>query len=314
MASPLPVREPGDLGPAAIERIAEGATPSLDPALLDRLAASRRATVQALQEAGAVSGAVYGVSTGLGAQAHLPVDVPAQEGFQDDLMLARSVGSAPWLGRREVRATLATRLRTLLEPEAGASPALASVLVDVLRADLHPAVPATGNGAAGEIIPLAHLGGFLTGRGQGLDRSGHPRRADDLLREAGLAPYSFGTKEGVAFLQGVPVATAQAVLLGADARLLAQQSLAVAAAEIATVRAPREPYDATLARADADLHRVLEVLRALAGEDAGGRMLQAPVSFRVVGPAIAALVRSLTSLEGAVGRTLAGVSTSPGPF
>ena len=225
-------------------------------------------------------------------------------------MLARAVGTAPWLDGRSARAAVATRLRTLLEEESGVSPALAQALVDLLAADLHPAVPATGNGAAGEIIPLAHLGGFLTGLGDGVAPGG-AAPAEVLLRDAGLTPYAFGAKEGVAFLQGVPVASAEAVLLGADARLLASQVPTVAAGELVLTRAPRDPYAAPLARGDADLGRVLGVLRDLTGDEPAPRMLQAPVSFRVVGPAVAHLLRTLDQLDAAVGRALSGVSTSP---
>jgi histidine ammonia-lyase len=176
---------------------------------------------------------------------------------------------------------------------------------------VHPAVPAQGNGAAGEIIPLAHLGGFLSGRGEGVDIPGGTRAAADLLNEAGLEPYVFGPKEGVAFLQGVPVAAAQALLLAERVRLLAAQQLAVAAAEIARVRAPRAPYDASLGRGDAELAHVLTALRALVGDEPSPRMLQAPVSFRVVGPALAHLLRCASLLDEAVERALSGVSTSP---
>jgi histidine ammonia-lyase len=210
------------------------------------------------------------------------------------------------MDRREARATVAARLRTLLEPEVGVSPDLAQALVAVLDAGLHPAVPVTGYGAAGEIIPLAHLGGFLTGYGEGVDG-----RASDLLTGAGLASYTFRAKEGVAFLQGVPASAAQAALLAADAHVLAGQQLAVAAAEIARVRAPRDPYDAALTRGDAELDLVHACLRALAGAEDRPRMLQAPVSFRVVGPGLAHLLRTLTQLDRAVERALGGVTTSP---
>ena len=113
----IPVETPADLGPAAILAVADGAEIELSPRLMRRLAASRGDTVLALAE----NGPVYGVTTGLGSQAHLAVAAVDQPAFQDDLMLARSVGTGPWLGRREVRATLAARLRTLLEPEVGAS-------------------------------------------------------------------------------------------------------------------------------------------------------------------------------------------------
>ena len=301
------VDQPTDLGPAAIRAVADGAGVGLAPALLDRLAASRAATLDAL-EAG---GPVYGVTTGLGLQSHVAVGTTVQPAYQDDLMLARSVGGAPWLDHRTARAVLATRLRTLLDPEAGASPDLARTLVALLDADVAPAVPAHGNGAAGEIIPLAHLGALLTGAGDARDAAGATVPAAEALARAGVAPYAFGAKEGVAFLQGVPVATARALLLVHDARLAAVQSLVVTAAELALVRAPRDPYAAALARGDDVLGRVHATLRDLAGEQPAPRMLQAPVSFRVTGPAVAHLLRAADALEGAARRALDGVTTSP---
>jgi histidine ammonia-lyase len=303
----LVVRTPSDLGPDAVLAVAGGARLRLSPDLLDTLAASHAATLEAL----AGAGPVYGVTTGMGRLSGVGVAAEEQDGYQDDLMLARAVGTAPWLDARSVRAATVTRLRTLLEPEAGVSPALAQALVAVLDADLHPAVPATAHGAAGEILALAHLGGFLTGSGQGLDAHGTLVDAPRLLSGAGLAPYRFAAKEGVAFLQGTPVAAALAVLVGADARVLAAQQLAVVAAEVALVRAPRGPYDPALARGDAELSRVHAALLDLAGDGSSPRMLQAPVSFRVAGPALARLLRSVGHLGEAVDRALHVVSTSP---
>lgn len=297
----------GDLDPAAVVAVADGARLELGAGLLASLAVSRRQTLESLDAAGPV----YGVSTGMGAHSHLSVGAADRATYQDDLMLARSVGTAPWLDRRTTRAVIATRLRTLLDPETGVSPALALALVALLEADLHPAVPAEANGAAGEIIPLAHLGGALTGTGDVVGPDGELLPAADQLRRVGLAPYAFAAKEGVAFLQGVPAATARAVLLAEDVRLLAAQTLAVAAAEIAVVRAPRDPYDAALVRGDDLLGVVHAALRDLAGDEAAPRMLQAPVSFRVTGPTVTHLLRCVGHLDEAVQRSLAAVSTSP---
>jgi histidine ammonia-lyase len=301
------VGSPEDLGPEAVLAVADGAAVVLSAGLLERLEQSRQVTLAALADAGPV----YGVTTGMGLHSNLAVGTAERPGYQDDLVLARSVGGPPWLDRRTARAVLATRLRTLLDAEAGASPGLARALVTVLGADLHPAVPATANGAAGEIIALAHLGGLLTGTGDALDADGGLLRADEALRRAGVAPYAFGAKEGVAFLQGVPVATARAVLLAADVRVLAAQVLAVAAAEVAVVRAPRDPYDARLVRGDDLLADVHARLLHLAGPETSPRALQAPVSFRVTGPAVSHLLRTVAHLEDAVHRALTGVTTSP---
>jgi histidine ammonia-lyase len=301
------VAAPTDLDPSAVVRVADGEGVTLADELLAGLAASREETLDAL----ATGAAVYGVTTGMGSQAHLAVGATDRPAFQGDLMLARSVGGPPWLDRRTLRAAIAVRLRTLLEPEAGVSPGLCVALASLLDADVAAAVPASGYGAAGEIIPLAHLGGFLSGTGDGLTTSGAAAPATGLLRDAGLTPYTFEAKEGVAFLQGAPVATAWALLLAADARLLQAQQLVVAAAEVVTVRAPRDPYHPALGRGDSQLSALLTVLRALTGEEPSPRMLQAPVSFRVVGPALAHVSRTVTHLDDAVDRALTGVTTSP---
>jgi histidine ammonia-lyase len=276
------VSAPDGLDADAVLRVADGEDLALDDALLASLDAARSEVLAALEG----SGPVYGVTTGMGLLSHVAVGSGDQRGYQDDLMLARAVGAEPWLDPRTTRAVIAVRLRTLLDPEVGTSPALARALVGLLDRD-DVRVPSRGNGAAGEIIPLAHLGLALR------------------------ASYSFGVKEGVAFLQGVPVATARAVLLAADARLLAAQALVAAAGTVALARAPRDPYEAALARGDDLLRRVHAVLRDLVGDEDAPRMLQAPVSFRVAGPATAALLRAVDALDAAVARALTGVTTSP---
>jgi histidine ammonia-lyase len=77
------------------------------------------------------------------------------------------------------------------------------------------------------------------------------------------------------------------------------------------VRAPRDPYDASSGRGDDELARVLAALRRLAGPEPEPRVLQAPVSFRVVGPALAHLLRTVGHLDDALARGLRAVSTSP---
>ena len=135
--------------------------------------------------------------------------------------------------------------------------------------------------------------------------------ATEALAGAGIAPYKLRTKEGVAFLQGVPVATARAVLVADDARLAAAQHLAVTAAEVALTRAPRDPYDAGAARGD-DLPGT--VLAPCCG---ARRRRAAPAHAPVAGvlPGHRSrgrhLLRVTGQLDEAVGRALSGVTTSP---
>jgi len=299
------IRRPADLSAAVIAAVAYAGQPVvLAPELLDALAASRRDTLDDL----AADRPVYGVNTGMGALAGVRLDPAAQARQQNTLMIGRSVGSAPWLSRREARALLAARLRTLLHPAAGVSPELCQFLVAVLDAGVVPAIPRRG-GAAGEIIPLAHAGAALIGAGQVLSPSGEAVDAAPALAAAGLAPRPFEAKEGVAFLEGVPGLTGLAVLAATDTRTLLDQVLFAAAAAHAVIGASGDPLHPALADS-AELDAVLTGMRGLLG---GGtaRRLQAPVSFRVTAPALAVALRAVAGLEAATERALTAVTDSP---
>jgi histidine ammonia-lyase len=301
------IERPEQLDRGVIERLARGTTQVvLDPELVAELAANRRAVLTDLDG----DQPVYGVNTGMGAQAGIRLDGTAREQHQNTLMAGRAVGSAPWLRRDEARALLAVRLRTLLHPAAGVAPSLAQYLIDLLDADVVPAIPLRGGGAAGEIIPLAHAGAVLLGTGQALDTAGHAVDAGPALAAAGLSPRSFGAKEGVAFLEGVPGLTGLAILGGRAARALAAQVVVVSAAAHAVVHASRDPLHPALADSD-ELRAVLATMRALYRDGGPSGALQAPVSFRVTAPAVAVAIRAAGALEAAADRALSAITDSP---
>ena len=300
-----------DLDPVGIRSVALGREIRIAEPLVASLAAIREAALAALQS----PGPVYGVSTGMGDQSRLALDPADRQGHQGRLMLGRAVGSPPWLTRRQARAALAVRLRTFLNGDAAVSAGLCEQLAALLNADVVPAVPSTGLGAAGEIIALAHLGALVTGSGSALDPDGVTARpAVRALAAAGLAPYPLAVKEGVALLEGVPTTSALAILASGRARQLADRATAVAGTGIAVTRAHRDPYSALLARGDAELTTALERIREIAGVDPQPRSLQAPLSFRVLGPALAHLDRCTSALDAAVERALSGVTDSPAFF
>ncbi|MGI8723242.1 MAG: aromatic amino acid ammonia-lyase [Geodermatophilaceae bacterium] len=297
-----------DLGPVQIRSVANGRQIRIAEPLAERIAAIRAAAVSRLES----SGPVYGVTTGMGDQSRFVLDPADRERHQATLMLGRAVGSWPWLSRRQARAALAVRLRTLLNGDAGVSIGLCQHLAALLNADVVPAIPATGLGSAGEIIALAHLGALVTGSGSALSPDGVTARpAHEALGAAGLSPFPLAVKEGVALLEGIPTTSALAVLASERARQLADWAAVVAGTGIAVIGASRDPYSPLLARGDAALAAALERIRAVAGADPAPRALQAPLSFRVLGPALAHLDRCSTALDAAVARALGGVTDSP---
>lgn len=308
MSGELVVTEPRDLDPAGIVEVAIGRPIRIAEPLAASISAIRESALWVLES----PVPVYGVTTGMGDQSRLTLDPTARQAHQETLMLGRAVGSAPWLTRPQARAALAARLRTFLNGDAAVSAELCEQLATLLNADVIPAIPSTGLGATGEIIALAHLGGLITGSGSALAADGVTAQpATAALADAGLRPYPLGVKEGVALLEGVPTTSALAILAAERARQLADRAAVVGAIGIAVTASNRDPYSPLLARDDPALATALARILDAAGPDPEPRSLQAPVSFRVLGPALAHLDRCGYALDAAIERGLGGVTDSP---
>jgi histidine ammonia-lyase len=289
-----------DLG--LIRAVAAGRAVTIGPDLLEAVQQRCAEARQVLRD----GRPVYGVNTGMGALSSVRLTEEQQRSHQRNLLLARATGGPPWLEVPEVRAIFAVRLLTFLSGDAAVSGGLCQRLADFLNDGIVPAVPRTGAGSAGEIMPLAHAFGPLVGLGQVLGPDGTARPAARGLGEFGLGP-----KEGIALIQGVPGATGLAALRLGEAAGLTSLMEASAALSIVAVRAPRDPYRAACGRGDEILAAVLGRLRAAAGDDPSPRSLQAPVSFRVAGPVLTQVVRAASLLEAATRRALTGVTDSP---
>jgi len=296
-----------DLDAGLIREIAAGQPVAIAPGLAGEVQRRCDQARAVLRD----GGPVYGVNTGMGAMVGVRLTEPQQRAHQRNLLLARATGGPPWLDAADTRALIAVRLRTFLSGDSGVSAGLCQRLVDLLDSGLVPAVPRTGVGCAGEIVPLAHAFGPLAGIGRVLTPAGGTRPASDALREHGLAEFGLGPREGHALLAGVPGATALCLRRCADAASLVALMEAAAALSIAAVRASRDPYAAASARGDDLLGQVLGRLREAIGAEAAPGALQAPVSFRVVGPVLAHVLRAGAGLAAAAGRALTGVTDSP---
>jgi histidine ammonia-lyase len=317
--TPILITAAADLDSGRIRQIAAGQRFELAPALLEEVGRRCAAARAALRTAGPV----YGVNTGMGALAGVRLTEPEQLAHQPNLLLARATGGPPWLDAGDARAVIAVRLRTFLSGDSGVSAALCRRLAGLLESGIVPAVPRTGVGSAGEIIPLAHAFGPLTGIGRVLRDAGGTAPADDTgpaggtapaagaLTACGLAAYRLGPREGHALLAGMPGATALGLMRLAEGRTLAAAMESATALSIAAAGASRDPYGAAVARGDEVMAGVLARLRARVGELPEPRALQAPVSFRVAGPVLAHVARASGALAAAIERALTGVTDSP---
>lgn len=203
---------------------------------------------------------VYGTNTRAGDGARVRLEPEAMRA-QGALAPPKGPSWGSPLPERVVRGIVLARVAGWLEGHGGVRPELAAAVLEMLDGRRLPAVPAEGNGGAGEIVALGHL-------------------FHDFAR-------GFGTevKEPMALINGSPCATS----LVSDAALSATRRMQLAhevfALSAEAIRAPLESYDEALERLWADRYES-EALRHLRSLLAGGsptrRPYQSPVSWRVV--------------------------------
>lgn len=288
--------------------VVERETVAVAPALLDAVDAQRARMLAHL-----ASGApAYGVSTGLGYLARTPIDPEEQGAFQRGI-LVRGAGQGPPLPYEAVRGALLIRLAGFLHGDAGVSAALCSFIVDRLNDGWAPSVPSRGITSAGEVIALSHLFQTFAGEGVVLEES-VPVPAAEALARRGVPPYEPGLKEGIALVNGAPLAPALAAWLAPRSRALLDQATVAGALSAALAGGSQRPYSRRIGRRKGDpgqerVHGQLAQLHA--GSGGWADRPQGPVSFRVL-PQVHGAVHDLVDQVAAqVARELRAVTDSP---
>ncbi len=222
----------------AAARTAE-ARVSIAPAALAALAASRGRVDRAI-----ASGAtMYGINTGFGKLANIRIAPDQLEALQANLIRSHAAGVGAPLPAEVVRGLMLLRANVLIRPTSGVRPALAEALVALLNAGIVPWVPEQGSvGASGDLAPLSHVAQTLMGEGHVLE-NGKRWPALPTLEAAGLAPFRFGPKEGLAFINGTQAQTAILALLVHDSASLWDTAIGAAAMSLEALRGTPVPLD-----------------------------------------------------------------------
>ncbi|WP_297215844.1 histidine ammonia-lyase [Thermoplasma sp.] len=145
---------------------------------------------------------VYGVNTGFGSLLNVRIQRDQEIELQKNLIRSHSSGVGQYLDLKYVRAIMVVRLNSLAVGYSAVSPDLLKMIMDMLNKDVIPAVPKYGSvGASGDLAPLAHIGLAMMGEGKAF-YEGRLMDSSKALEKAGLKPYEFKEKEGVALING----------------------------------------------------------------------------------------------------------------
>jgi histidine ammonia-lyase len=219
-----------------------------DPRIrIDLKPEARRALVESrriIERAIGSGQTIYGINTGFGKLANVRVPPHQLDQLQTNLIRSHASGVGNALPRPVVRAVMLLRANVLLRPTSGVRPELVEALVAMLNAGVVPLVPEQGSvGASGDLAPLSHIGLALMGEGPVLSTGGSPAQASEALAAAGLTPYRFAPKEGLAFINGTQAQTALLALMVHDAQVLWRSAVGAAAMSLEALRGTPAPLD-----------------------------------------------------------------------
>jgi histidine ammonia-lyase len=299
----------GGLDPEQYRRIVvEREAVALDPAALARVETARARLLAHL----ATGAGAYGVTTGVGYLSQTRIDADRQRAFQRGL-LVRGAGQGPPLAPEVVRGAMLLRLTGFLDGAAGVSAALCALLAERLNDGWTPVVPSRGITSAGEVIALSHLFQTLVGEGLVLEE-GEPIPAAAALARRGAAPYVPDVKEGIALVNGAPLAPALTAWLAARCRVLLDHATLAGALSAALAGGSLRPYARRIGALKGDpgqaqIHAAVLALHA--GAPDFSDRTQAPVSFRVLPQVHGAVLDLLAHVDAQVARELHAVTDSP---
>ena len=209
---------------------------ALDPGARDALRASRALVERALES----GKAIYGINTGFGKLASVRIAPDRLGQLQANLIRSHAAGVGAPLPAEVVRALMILRANVLVRPTSGVRAELVDALVALINSGLVPRVPEQGSvGASGDLAPLSHVAMVLMGEGEVLGEGAR-------LVENGLAPYEFGPKEGISFINGTQAQSALLAILVHDAETLWRTAVGAAAMSVEALRGTPVPFEARI--------------------------------------------------------------------
>jgi histidine ammonia-lyase len=265
---------------AAVGR--DGAPVAIDPAGRARAAASHSVALDAIRRE-----ALYGRTTGVGANGKVAVEPGAGHGLR--LLRSHAGGAGALASTAVARGTLAIRLNQLAAGGSGADPAWLEAAACALNAGLTPQFPVLGSIGTADLTALAAIALALIGE--------RPWRTPDGPVPRQLLPLATADADALAFLSSNAMTLAQAALAHQDLAGLLDAELHVAALTHLALRGSAQPYARPVqaARPHPGQAATARRLRELLGPDAAraAARVQDPYGLRALpqvhGPAAEAL-------------------------
>ena len=266
----------------------EAATATVSRAGVERARAAARVAAEV-----AATRAVYGRSTGVGANRDQPVADADLAGHGIRLLHSHAGGGGPMISAELSRAMLVVRVNQIAAGGSGVDPGVLPPLLDAINAGLWVPVPRYGAIGTGDLTALAVTALCLLG-----DR--------DWLPAGSRQPrFALASADALAFMSSNAATVGEAALACADLTELLLTAIVIAALSHLAVSASTQPYAIPVAEAKAypGQRAVAAILRGLLGNGDRAARIQDPYGYRALpqvhGPAVdaAAAAERATTVE-----------------
>ncbi len=216
-----------------------GETVALSPSARDRMVKSREVVESALRD-GRI---VYGVNTGFGDLAHIPIDRQDVARLQVNLLRSHSAGVGDPFPAEVVRGMMLLRANALAKGYSGVRVVLVETLLQMLNKGVIPVVPQQGSvGSSGDLAPLSHMALVLIGEGSA-QYQGEVLEGSKAMSKARITTPALEAKEGVALINGTQPMSAVGVLAVNDSMELMRNACIAASMSLEALRGTRVAYD-----------------------------------------------------------------------
>ncbi len=265
----------------------------IDSQSMERVKKSHEILLQAAKE----DKPVYGLNRGVGQNKDKTLfvgDALSEEAklasiaFNKNNLRATSSAVGPNLPEKIVFSIMLIKLNSILKGTTGASPEVATLLLEFINRRIQPIIPSRGSVGEADITILSHLGLALAGEGE-VYFQGELMSASKALSINGLSPIVPIAKDSLSIMSSNAYSTALAALIIHDLESLMDKSDIIFSLSLEALNGNVAPYLKASQNArpypgqKISANNIIHALRkSYLWNNSSNRALQDPLSFRAV--------------------------------